>query len=150
QPPSCFLPPCLPVPTCVVELTPCLLSCDDGEICVWKMVQCPKEPCPSVAACEPDQSEFPYTCAGAYCRRDMKCVMDRGVAVCIPRANYVLYPRPRIPPYVTCSTLGCQPGERCVETKRGAKCERVQCGHAQEYDRCFDGCEPTCGDEDPV
>ncbi|GMT02136.1 hypothetical protein PENTCL1PPCAC_24310, partial [Pristionchus entomophagus] len=150
---SCPVPPCVPLPTCVVNTTACILPCPIGQSCVWETVICKKEPCPPKQVCKKDQKEFPKTCERIYCRNDMKCEMRKGVPTCIRLpVTSTDHPIPMrtMPPSVTCETLGCQPGERCVQKSYGPQCEPVQCGYGMEYDRCFDGCEATCDNFDPL
>ncbi|KAF8382217.1 hypothetical protein PRIPAC_71359 [Pristionchus pacificus] len=150
---SCPTPPCVPLPICIVNTTACVLPCPLGESCVWDTVLCKKEPCNPRPICKADQKGFPRSCEGIYCRRDMKCVQNRGVSfvpVCIKHPTSSDLPMGTMPPTVTCKTLGCQPGERCVKKEYGPQCEPVDCGSYAEYDRCFDGCEATCDNFGPL
>lgn len=48
---------------------------------LWSFqVLCKKEPCNPRPICKADQKGFPRSCEGIYCRRDMKCVQNRGVS----------------------------------------------------------------------
>ncbi|GMR51841.1 hypothetical protein PMAYCL1PPCAC_22036, partial [Pristionchus mayeri] len=156
---SCTSHPCVPAPTCVVNITACTLPCPNGQSCVWENVVCKKEPCNPIQMCKQDQPGFKKSCDGIYCRRDMQCELRKPaiesnsalIPVCVHRPKSSLpIPMGTMPPSVTCDTLGCPPGERCVQVKGGPRCEKVECGYAEEYDRCFDGCENTCDNFGPV
>uniref|UniRef100_A0A8R1YKU0 Follistatin-like domain-containing protein n=1 Tax=Pristionchus pacificus TaxID=54126 RepID=A0A8R1YKU0_PRIPA len=147
---SCPVPPCVPLPTCVVNITACVLPCSIGESCVWESVLCEMEPCYPIQVCKTDQTGFRKSCEGIYCRGDMKCVLRKGVPVCIKSKGSSNFPMGTMPPTVTCKTLGCPPGERCVQKSYGPQCEAVDCGYHAEYDRCFNGCEATCQNFGPL
>ncbi|GMT10175.1 hypothetical protein PFISCL1PPCAC_1472 [Pristionchus fissidentatus] len=126
---------------CTLQCGPGGCACETGYIRDKQTGDCVRERhCPRLY-------DGPKNCDGVFCRGDMECKMRRGVPVCMKRA-VTGGPMGTMPPSVTCDTLGCQPGEKCVQKSYGPQCEAVQCGANEQYDVCFAGCEGKCNNRE--